>query len=85
LGAHGDKKAQDLIASAQAHVPFLPPYSPDLNPIEKMWSKIKAFLRDAKPRNLEELYAAIGAALASITQQDAIGCFSSCGYAAFQS
>jgi len=82
LGAHGHKEAQDLIASAQAHLLFLPPYSPDLNPIEKMWSKIKAFLRDAKPKSLEELYAAIGAALESITQQDAIGWFSSCGYTA---
>jgi len=84
LAAHGDKEAKRLIESAHAQVYFLPPYSPDLNPIEKMWSKIKAFLRDAKARTQEDLYTAIGAALKTVTAQDAKGWFFSCGYTASQ-
>jgi len=84
LAAHKDPHAEALIEAAQAELRFLPPYSPDLNPIEKMWSKVKAFLRDAKARTQEELYAAIGAALQTITPQDAQGWFRSCGYAAAQ-
>lgn len=84
LSAHDDKVARELIEAAHARIQFLPPYSPDLNPIEKMWSKIKAFLRDAKARTQEELYDAIGMALKSVTSQDAEGWFSSCGYTASQ-
>lgn len=68
------------IQTAGAEVWFLPPYSPDLNPIEKMWSKIKAFLRKAKARSLEALHAAISAAFATITASDAVNWFASCGY-----
>jgi len=82
LAAHQDAEALALIAKAQAEVRFLPPYSPDLNPIEKMWSKVKEFLRSAKARTQENLYAAIGAALKAVTAQDAEGWFRSCGYAA---
>lgn len=84
LSAHGDSETQKLIESAQARLQFLPPYSPDLNPIEKMWSKIKAFLRDVKARTQEELCVAIGAALKTVTSQDAEGWFCSCGYTASQ-
>jgi transposase len=84
LAAHGDSETRTLIESAQAQLQFLPPYSPDLNPMEKMWSKIKAFLRDAKARTQEELYSTIGAALKTITAQDALGWFFSCGYTASQ-
>lgn len=84
LSAHGDNETQKLIESAQAQLLFLPPYSPDLNPIEKMWSKIKAFLRAIKARNQEELYVAIAAALKTVTSQDAVGWFFSCGYTACQ-
>ena len=85
LAAHGDKEAKRLIESTHAQVYFLPPYSPDLNPIEKMWSKIKTFLRAAKARTQEDLYTAIGAALNTVTAQDAKGWFFSCGYTASQS
>jgi len=85
LAAHGDKETQALIESSQARLQFLPPYSPDLNPIEKMWSKAKSFLRAAKARTQDELYEAIGAALKTVTAQDAEGWFSSCGYTASQS
>jgi transposase len=85
LSAHKDSEARALIRSAQAALRFLPPYSPDLNPIEKMWSKVKAFLRSAKARTQEELCDAIGAALKTVTLQDAEGWFQSCGYRATQS
>jgi transposase len=84
LGVHGDKETRDLIESAQARLQFLPPYSPDLNPIEKMWSKVKAFLRKVKARSQEDLYVAIGEALKTVEPQDAEGWFLSCGYTASQ-
>jgi transposase len=68
------------IAAAGAEVWFLPPYSPDLNPIEKMWSKIKAYLRKVKARTEQALHAAITAAFATITESDLINWFASCGY-----
>lgn len=80
LSAHKDTEALDLIRSAGAEVRFLPSYSPDLNPIEKMWSKVKAFLRAAKARTQEALFDAIAAALKTVTSQDAKGWFTSCGY-----
>lgn len=84
LGVHKDAESRRMIEAAQAQLRFLPPYSPDLNPIEKMWSKVKEFLRDAKARTEEELYEAIGAALKTVKSQDAEGWFRSCGYAASQ-
>jgi len=80
LSPHKDEEAIELIGSAGAEVWLLPPYSPDLNPIEKMWSKIKAFLRSVKARTREALLNAVAAALKTVTSQDAIGWFQSCGY-----
>ena len=80
LSPHKDKEAIELIASVGAEIWFRPPYSPDLNPIEKMWSKIKEFLRAAKARTQEALLNAIAAALNAITAQDAEGWFAACGY-----
>jgi len=80
LSPHKDKEAIELIRSAEAKVWFLPPYSPDFNPIEKMWSKIKEFLRSVKARTQEAVLNAIAAALKTVTTQDAIGWFQSCGY-----
>ena len=84
LGAHKDAEALALLAAAGVKVWFLPPYSPDLNPIEKMWSKVKEFLRNAKARTEELLLDAIAAALKTITTEDVQGWFSSCGYVAAQ-
>lgn len=84
LSAHKDQESQKLVEQAGAELRFLPPYSPDLNPIEKMWSKIKAFLRAAKARTEEDLYQTIGLALETVTAQDAEGWFRSCGYTATQ-
>jgi transposase len=80
LSPHKHDPTLQLIGQAGATVRFLPAYSPDLNPIEKMWSKVKQFLRGAEARTGEELQAAIAAALASVTAQDAINWFASCGY-----
>lgn len=82
LSAHKDSQAMDLIHAAGAMTLPLPAYSPDLNPIEKMWSKIKEFLRSAKPRTFDALLKAIGDALKCVNDQDAQGWFSSCGYVA---
>ena len=59
---------------------FLPPYSPGYNPIEAMWSKVKALLRKFKARTQETLHEAIRQALAAVTPQDAAGWFHHCGY-----
>jgi len=80
LAPHKSEPTLALISQAGAAVLFLPAYSPDLNPIEKMWSKLKALLRRAEARTVEDLTAAIGAALAQITDKDALGWFTSCGY-----
>ena len=80
LSAHKRQATIDVIESTGARVRFLPPYSTDLNPIEKMWSKVKEFLRSAKARTKELLYDAIAAALKTVTSEDTKGWFTSCGY-----
>jgi transposase len=80
LAPHKSDPTLELIAAAGAQVLFLPAYSPDLNPIEKMWSKVKGHLRSAEARTPEELVAAVGAALTQVTPKDALGWFASCGY-----
>jgi transposase len=80
LSSHKDRAALALIEKAGAHARFLPPYSPDFNPIEKMWSKVKNSLRSAKARDPDTLLAAIGSALTQVTAQNAAGWFASCGY-----
>lgn len=80
LGAHKNERTLALIEAVGAEVRFLPAYSPDLNPIELMWSKVKALLRKAQARNLPDLLAAIASALNAVTPQDALGWFAHCGY-----
>lgn len=80
LSSHKDPQSLSLIQEAGCLVRFLPPYSPDLNPIEKMWSKIKTLLRSAKARSSRALSKAIAAALARVTPKDAKNWFASCGY-----
>jgi transposase len=80
LSPHKGEPILSLIAQAGAQVRFLPAYSPDLNPIEKMWSKVKELLRSAEARSERDLIRAIGSALQSVTRQDAINWFASCGY-----
>jgi len=80
LSSHKNNQVKTMIESAGAQLRFLPPYSPDLNPIEKMWSKIKAILRTLKARTEEALINAIAEALEAVTASDAKGWFESCGY-----
>ena len=82
LSSHKNQEIRDLIESVGAELRFLPPYSPDLNPIEKMWSKVKAILRKLKARTEQALIAAIAKALEQVTASDAKGWFKSCGYGA---
>jgi len=78
LRSHYDLKAIEQIEHCGAQVLFLPPYSPDFNPIEKMWSKIKSFLRKLEARSQRELSYAITQAFKRVTPEDARGWFSSC-------
>ena len=80
LSPHKSDPTLALITQAGAQVLFLPAYSPDLNPIEKMWSKVKSLLRGAEARTPADLITAIGRALARVTPQDAMSWFASCGY-----
>lgn len=80
LSAHKDHHALELLKNAGVTVRFLPACSPDLNPIELMWSKVKALLRKAEARTNEALLLAIGDALSMVTQKDAIHWFAHCGY-----
>lgn len=81
LSAHKGVAIQTAIEVRQARVVFLPPYSPDLNPIEKCWAKVKTALRAAKARTLDALVDAVCEALRSITAEDAAAWFAHCGYA----
>ena len=80
LGPHKNQETLNLIAQAGAQALFLPAYSPDLNPIEKMWSKVKNFLRSVEARTQAALIEAIGLDLQTVTAQDAMNWFASCGY-----
>lgn len=80
LSPHKNQETLGLIAARGAEALFLPPYSPDLNPIEMMWSKVKASLRAAQARTLPRLHKAIAKALAQVTAQDARNWFAACGY-----
>jgi transposase len=80
LGSHKRLPPVAAIEAAGASVRFLPAYSPDLNPIEKLFSKLKASLRRAKARTVDALYTALGDGLRRITAEDIAGWFRSCGY-----
>ncbi len=80
LNAHKSQICRDEISKYQAEVINLPPYSPDLNPIEKMWSKLKQLIRGAKPRTQEALINDTKIALKAITAEDAKGWFGLCEY-----
>jgi transposase len=85
LAPHNDPQAHALIQEKGAIVRFLPPYSPDLNPIEHMWSKVKQYLRKVKARTAETLLTAIRDGLQMVTPDDARGWFRNCGYVLTQS
>ena len=80
LSPHKSEPTLSLLTQAGAEILFLPAYSPDLNPIENMWSKVKTHLRSAEARTESDLIQAIASALKSVTRQDATNWFAHCGY-----
>src|SRR3954466_11120079 len=80
LGAHRTHRVRELIEARGADLVFLPSYSPDFNPIEEAFSKIKALVRKEGARVREALVEAIGRALAAVTVEDAAGWFTHAGY-----
>ncbi len=80
LGAHRPKRVRELIEARGCELIYLPPYSPDLNPIEEALSKIKHLLRKIGARTKEALIEAMGRALAAVSAQDVRGFFVHCGY-----
>lgn len=80
LAVHKTRVVQDLFREAEVELLFLPPYSPDLNPIEMCWSKLKTYLRAVGARTYETLSMAISAAIKKITASDAQNWIRHCGY-----
>jgi transposase len=82
LGAHRPKRVRELIEERGCELIYLPPYSPDLNPIEEALSKVKHLLRKIGARTKEALIKAMGRTLAAVSAQDVRGHFVHCGYRA---
>jgi hypothetical protein len=82
LSAHKGERVKELIEERGCKLLYLPPYSPDLNPIDGAFAKVKALLRKVAARSRGALVEAMGAALDAITAQDAHGLFGHCGYRA---
>ncbi len=80
LPAHKGAAVAEAIEHAGCRLAYLPPYSPDLNPIESMWSKVKSAVRKAAARTFDTLVDAVGDALRSVTAEDCEGYFEHCGY-----
>jgi transposase len=80
LAAHKGEEVRELVKARGCELLFLPPYSPDYNPIEEAFSKIKGLLRRAEARTREALLEAMGAAISAVTAGDARGFFEHCGY-----
>ena len=82
LSSHKVKGIREAIEAVGAELWYLPPYSPDLNPIEGMWSKVKAVLRSLARRTTKSLYQAIGQALRHVDASECLNYFRNCGYSA---
>jgi transposase len=80
LSAHKGGRVRDLIEGAGCELLYLPPYSPDLNPIEQAFAKVKGLLRKAGARTREALIEAMGAALLAVSARDASNFLGHCGY-----
>jgi transposase len=80
LAVHKGPEVERLIKAADDELRYLPAYSPDLNPIETMFSKLKTFLRKAAARTVHRLHEAIGDTLRTVTHHDIAGWSKSCGY-----
>jgi transposase len=82
LSAHKGERVRELIEAKGCELLYLPPYSPDFNPIEQAFSKLKSYLRDACARSRQMLMEVIGQALSTISASNAEGFFEHCGYRA---
>ena len=82
LTAHKGERVKELIEERGAELLYLPPYSPDFNPIEEAFAKIKGILRKAEARSREALIEAIARAISAVSARDARGFFEHCGYRA---
>jgi transposase len=82
LSAHKGERVKELVENAGCELLYLPPYSPDLSPIEEAFSKVKGLLREAKARSRKALVEAMGKALDAVTARDARRFFEHCGYRA---
>jgi len=80
LSSHKTRGVQEAIETVGATLRYLPPYSPDFNPIEPMWSKVKQHLRSVAARTQDQLVHAVGDAMHSVTPDDCHGFFAGCGY-----
>jgi transposase len=80
LSSHRRSRTRELIQACGAQVLYLPPYSPDLNPIENVFSKVKQRLRTLSCRTRDTLWMAMQSVLDSVTTADATNCFRHCGY-----
>jgi transposase len=80
LTAHKGERVKELIEERGCKLIYLPPYSPDFNPIEEAFAKIKALVRKAEARTREALVEAIGKGISMVTAEDAQGFFDHCGY-----
>lgn len=81
LGSHKSKAARDAIKAVGARLWFLPKYSPDLNPIEQAFAKIKHWMRQAQKRSLDDLWRYLGQLLGTIQPQECANYFQNAGYA----
>lgn len=77
---HKSDAIENLIESVGAKVVFLPPYSPDLSPIEKMWSKVKEIIKRLMPRTKADFHDSLAKALDSVNEEDCEEWFDACGY-----
>ena len=80
LSSHKRRRIRELIEATGAHLVFLPPYSPDLNPIEMIFAKVKQSLRSLACRTRDALWEAMQSVLDRVTTSDAANCYKHCGY-----
>jgi transposase len=80
LPAHKKPAVRAMIEEAGCELWLLPPYSPDWNPIEMMWSKVKQLIRGVEPRTFDALVEAVFQSMDAVTAADAVGFFEHCGY-----
>lgn len=81
LGSHKSSAVRDAIRAAGARLWFLPPYSPDLNPIEQTFSKIKHWMREAQKRTIEDTWRHVGSLVSTISKDECENYFQNAGYA----